>query len=122
MFDVESADSLERLTRMFLDLSEGKRQNAQVQDIEGARFTPTVKAIALRLLPGESEPSKTLELVSNDADGAVFQWSRSAEGWLECAELIEGLSGPGHHQYLTHGGIDDALVEVSVIQHGSQAK
>jgi hypothetical protein len=100
---------------MFLDLSEGKRQNAQLHDIERARFTPAVKAIALRLLPGESEPSKTLELVSNDVDGAVFQWSRSAEGWLECAELLDGLSGPGHHQYLTHGGIDDALVKVSLV-------
>jgi hypothetical protein len=44
--------------------------------------------------------------------GALFEFRRYKEGWLECAELLDGLKGPGH-QYLSRGLMDEALVMVS---------
>ena len=48
--------------------------------------------------------------------GIGFQWERDAEGWLESAELLDGLldSGFPGHQYLAEG---DALLEIDFMEH-----
>ena len=60
----------------------------------------------------EHEPSRTARKVQDTLRGPLFEFRRYKEGWLECAELIEGLTGPGH-QYLSRGLSDEALVMVS---------
>ncbi len=52
---------------------------------------------------------------------SLFIWTRSKEGWNECAELVDGIicSGIASHQYLTAEDYDDALVVISLQQHGS---
>jgi hypothetical protein len=43
----------------------------------------------------------------------MVEWTRQFEGWLESAELLNGLNeGPGH-QYLSRGSSDDAEIELS---------
>jgi hypothetical protein len=58
--------------------------------------------------------SKALELKGNGSNGPIFSWKNTSDDWLECEEKVEALisSGSPGHQYLTHEGIDDALVEV----------
>jgi hypothetical protein len=41
-----------------------------------------------------------------------FEFRRHCEGWLECAELLDGNLGSGQ-AYLSRGRPDEAVVEVS---------
>jgi hypothetical protein len=70
-----------------------------------------VKSILLRNSVGRSQ-MKRADTVSGMES---FEWAQDGEGWLESAELIEGMvdaSSPGH-QYLTREGPGDILVEVA---------
>jgi len=118
--DVRSALTLAKLRNLFADLAQGKKQEVDLCTLEWVKSLSSVRAILLRVLPVEREPYKTLELLSTGLGGATFRWARYAEGWLECAELLDGLSGPGH-QYLTHASIDDASVEVVFKEYPRQA-
>ena len=58
------------------------------------------------------EPSRTVRKVQDTPRGPRFEFMRYEEGWLECAELLDGLKAPGH-QYLSRGSMDEALVMFS---------
>lgn len=74
----------------------------------------------------DSVGALVLRVVSKDVPGAFtshrssrlgpdFWWSNTLEGWQDCADLTEALvlsDSPGH-QYLTHEGADDILVELN---------
>ncbi len=68
---------------------------------------------SLKLKQVHSEPALGGHLLMNNK--FQFIWSRSKEGWKECAELVDGIisSGTDGHQYLTSEDYDDALVVVS---------
>ncbi len=71
----------------------------------------------LQAAPGENEPEKTLSADPVRAAEPEFYWVRSSSGWMECVDLMDGLiRGGTGHQYLTKEGIDDALVEVSLLE------
>jgi hypothetical protein len=54
-------------------------------------------------------------LVKKSNDAAHFEWRRSAEGWDEIVELMNGLirSAVSSHQYLADSTYDDAIIVVS---------
>jgi hypothetical protein len=110
--DVQSVEALGRLRTLFHDLSEHKVREISLASLDFIAFSQSVKDIVLKLIQGGREPSQTIKLASDGPTGAIFVWARHSEGWLECAELLDGLTQPGH-QYLSRGARDDAEVEVS---------
>jgi hypothetical protein len=77
---------------------------------------PGVATVHLELLSGAREPTKTLIRVGNTASRAEFRWRRNLEGWRVCLDLCEGLI-PESHQYMTHEGVDDALLEIAFMEN-----
>jgi hypothetical protein len=80
----------------------------------------------VRILGSRSETVARLTLRrATDKDGIVrlsphdgresFEWSQDAEGWLESAELVEGMfeETAGCHQYLTAERSGRVIVEVA---------
>jgi hypothetical protein len=64
----------------------------------------------LRLETVEIQPKPALI-----RDGDRFTWRQDTLRWAHASMLIEPLlKGGAGHQYLTHEGVDDALVEFSV--------
>jgi len=117
---VHSASSLKQLRDLFVSVStqaEGYAEELFKND--WVEPSASVRSLVLRRLTNrKAEPSKTFRLLTQEK-GAVFEWSRHAEGWLECADKLDALRLPGH-QYLTIGGFNDALVEVSYLEHVSR--
>ena len=104
---------------MFIDLSNGNIRSIALRDLPFVKLAQGIEEFVLRRLPERPEPSKVLHLSRKGALlGACFEWSRTAEGWLECAELLDGLT-PCSHQYLNYGHFDDAIVEVAFMEDPS---
>lgn len=113
-----SLETLVQVRNIFLQLAEARVREVKLHKVESVKVT-NVKGLTLRLIDGNRERTmKTLELEDNTPEGPVFYWFKSSLGWIECAELIEGLierNAPGH-QYLTDEGIDDAIVEIAFLE------
>jgi hypothetical protein len=115
--DTRSIDDIAQIKNVFLDLAAAKVYEVKFHEIRSWKITD-IEAFVLRLLPEGKEHKKTLKLVQTSSEGLVFHWSRSPEGWMECAELLDGILNhqrPGH-QYLTDEAVDDALVEVAFLE------
>jgi hypothetical protein len=111
-FDVQSVEALARLGTLFRELSEHKVREVNLASLRSIAFAQNVKDIVLKSIQDDREPSQTIKLERETSTGAIFLWTRHSEGWLECAELLDGLTQPGH-QYLSRGTSDDAEIEVS---------
>ncbi len=112
MFQMYDGSQLEGLKTIFQRVSEGDptkislRQSGIVGTLDG------VDDLLFVLDPKDKDLSRMVRKVGENANGCVFQFQRHREGWLECSELLDGLTLPGH-QYLSRGSSDEALVMVS---------
>jgi len=105
------------IRNLFLELAAGRVREIRLHEI-GSLKIEDIKEFFLKYVPGERAHRKTLKLAQTASKGLIFHWERSSEGWMECAELLEGIlqdQSPGH-QYLTDEAIDDALVIVSFME------
>jgi hypothetical protein len=112
MFQMYDQTQIAGLKTIFRRVSEGDstkislRQSGIVGTLDG------VDDLLFVLNPKDKDPSCMVRKVGENANGCVFQFERHREGWLECSELIDGLTLPGH-QYLSRGTSDEAAVMVS---------
>jgi hypothetical protein len=116
--DVQSLDDLLVVRGMFQQLAEGRVAEVHLQEMRELQVIG-ISSFTLKVIPEVTVSRKTLHLVRTDASGPVLVWSRSPAGWMDgCVCLIDGLlerNAPGH-QYLTHEGVDDALVELAFLE------
>ena len=117
--DVQSPEALGQLRGVFLDLAEGRARKVSLRDAGWAAFTSRLHDVVLKLMDARQEPSRTVEVRGAAQAAPSVVWTRHTEGWLECAELLDGLTA-GHHQYLNSGTMDDADIEVTFGEAGSQ--
>ncbi len=99
----------------FAGLAEGTILEAKLSEIDFL----TLQGVLDVILQLTSEPTlhkKSLRKITNPLGKVLFKWSQCQEGWRTCVGLLDGLlEGPGH-QYLTMEGVDDALVEASLME------
>ena len=107
----ESAD-LSGLKAIFHSLAEGEHSKVSLRAARIVEFASAIDDVVFSRIVDGDEPSRMVRKVRDTLRGPLFEFRRHKEGWLECAELIEGLTGPGH-QYLSRGPSDEALVMVS---------
>jgi hypothetical protein len=105
-------EDLIRLKTIFLGLAQGEASEVSLRAAGIVEFASAIDDLVFVRFVNGGEPSRMVRKVRDTLRGPVFEFRRHKEGWLECAELIEGLTGPGH-QYLSRGSIDEALVMVS---------
>jgi len=112
-FDIQEPTALAYLKSIFTSLA---GSTASTIDLISQRSIKGegIRQFILETIINEREPLKTLKVVQGQG-GASVRWSRSHDGWIEAAELLDGLSASGGpaHQYLTQEGVDDAIVEVA---------
>jgi hypothetical protein len=118
LFRVQSQEKLSQLRDLFTKLSKAADHHREdLCEYEWISCLPSIKSLIVeRLTNREAEPSKTVRLIEWIKKPAVVHWSRHEEGWLECAEKLDGLNVPGH-QYLDTGHFSDASVEVSFMEN-----
>jgi hypothetical protein len=116
-FRVQSPYELAQLRSVFTrlaDAADGHRED--ICKYEWISSLPPIQSVLLeRLTNRKAEPSKTLRLLKQGKDRAIVHWSRHEDGWLECAELLDGLKLPGR-QYLDISHSKDASVEISFME------
>ena len=112
MFLMYEEAELSALRDLFLRLAKGEKRNLSLRDTGIAEFISALDDLVLVRLLDAHEPSRTVRKVQDTPRGPRFEFMRYEEGWLECAELLDGLKAPGH-QYLSRGSMDEALVMVS---------
>jgi hypothetical protein len=109
--DVQSQVRLLQMKNLFLKLAESVDQ-IDIADVESVVVTG-LDQMNLKRVPSGNEHSKKLVLEDKGTGRVICTWSMHSEGWRRCAGLVDGLlkyNAPGH-QYLTHEGVDDAIVE-----------
>jgi len=111
IFKIDSAKDRDSLRALFLNLSNEQLGNINLRDEAWTEFTPDTPAIVLKFVPRES--SWQIEKRDLENLGEVIVWSRHEDGWLECAEKVAALNGPGH-QYM---GTGEAEIEVSFMEN-----
>jgi hypothetical protein len=107
----EDADLL-RLRAIFLGLAKGEQENVSLRAAGIVEFASAIGDVVFARFVDGDEPSRTVRKVQDTLQGPVFEFRRHKEGWLECVELIEGVTRPGH-LYLSRGVGYDALLMVS---------
>jgi hypothetical protein len=109
IFRLQSAEEREKLRALFLDLANRRIDEFSLRDATWVEFAATCPTIALQYRPDET--SRQIQYKGKDDIGKILTWTRHEEGWMECVEKIEALSGPGH-QFMGSG---EAEVEVSFL-------
>jgi hypothetical protein len=107
----EDAD-LVGLRAIFLSMAQGEADGMSLRATRTVEFASAIDDFVFIRIPDEQEPSRMVRKVRDTLRGPLFEFRRHKEGWLECAELVAGLTGPGH-QYLSRGLNDGALVIIS---------
>jgi hypothetical protein len=112
MFQMYDQTHLSGLRAIFVRVSEGDpakislRKSGIVSTLDG------IDDLLFVLDPQDKDPSRMVRKIGENANGCLFQFQRHKDGWLECAELLDGLISPGH-QYLSRGLSDEAVVMAS---------
>jgi hypothetical protein len=96
---------------VFIDLANRRITEFALKQAEWVEISASCPPIVFKLV--EQEFSGQIQIAKTRADEKVFVWSRHAEGWLECAEKIEALTGLGH-QCLGDGVVE---IEVSFLEN-----
>lgn len=112
MFQMYEEADLMVLKTIFFRLARGETGKVSLRAAAIVTFADAVHDLVFVRLVDEREPSGTVRKVRETVQGPLFEFRRYEEGWLECAELLDGLKVPGH-QYLSRGSMDEALVMVS---------
>jgi hypothetical protein len=112
--DTHTLDQLNRIKQPFLEIANSERETIDFLKYINA-YATGLDRFTIRRVEWLEIPSKSLARQMNKVIGARFIWSLSKDGWLRCAGLVDGLIDYARpsHQYLTHGGIDDAIVELA---------
>ena len=119
LLDVQSPAALGQLRAVLVELAEERAREFSLSSVGWAAFTSRVRDVTLKLADAREEPSRTVELRQAGPWAPSVEWTRHSEGWLECAELLDGLT-PVHHQYMNSGTEDDAEIEVSFRESGAE--
>jgi hypothetical protein len=119
--DVLSRDALCRLRTAFQELYEGRATRSLVSNIGKTVFTKAISEIALLTVGDREEPSRAITPVVATRGGVVIEWTRNSEGWIECAELLDGLVGAGH-QHLACSPSGDLEIEVDFQETGAEQR
>jgi hypothetical protein len=116
VINVGTPEVLARMRADCAELESGKKDFIEL--IAPDRFQGLgVRSVQLKVKPGaptrfrEKTLFRELNRPGNKA-GATFVWMMGRERWREMAELI-GEMNHCSHQYLTDGGVDDAVVTLS---------
>lgn len=116
-FDSNSLDDMEELKAVLGRLAASEAREVALHHL-GCLSVCNLEALILSLV--EVEPEVALRRVGRRR----FLWVNSREGWARSCGLIDGLiqaNKPGH-QYLTNEGIDDALVEVCLLERVDRSR
>jgi hypothetical protein len=119
MFQMSDETHLAGLKAIFLSLAESKVAKVSLKDTGLISVLDGAADLEFVLLSRVREPTRTVRKVRDTLLGPLFEFRRHDEGWYECAELLDGLKGPGH-QYLSRGLSDDALVMVSYKEYSGR--
>jgi hypothetical protein len=111
LFKLDSTEDRDSLRALFLNRSNKPLGDINLRDEAWAEFTPDTPAIVLKFVPREA--ARQIEKRKSKSVGEVLVWSRHEDGWLECAEKVAALDGPGH-QYM---GTGEAEIEVSFMEN-----
>lgn len=114
LLKVDSSASLLLLKDIFRKRVHSSERVQSLKSHSDVIFPPSIEDILLTLIAGDKEPSKRIRKLQTPA-GMRLEFRRYAEGWLETAELIEGLEKPGH-QYLIYDGSNDVDLVVSYME------
>jgi hypothetical protein len=109
--DTHSIQTVKIVKEIFQDLAMGKKTELEFNKAALVRNS-NVEMLILKLV--RSERRRTLRFLGATNGGPTFSWARSADGWSDCVDLIDGIlqaEGKAGHQYLTNETIDDALIE-----------
>jgi hypothetical protein len=113
--DAQRWEDLAAVGRLFRRLASGETSEEDVGVALGCRLDSLHSLVAMR---EEGRKKKDLTLQKVVAGLPAFRWSQSGDDWLDHAERVDVMldsDSPGH-QYLTHEGVDDALVVVSFLE------
>jgi hypothetical protein len=110
--DIQSSEAMKALSGLFRQLAVSAHHEVHLADSPFIVFTDAIKDILLRRTEKFYEPSRTLRLIQTSGP-AIFEWTRHDEGWLECADVVDGLTEPCGHQYLNRGLRDEAEIVAS---------
>ena len=108
---IQTPEDLIAMRRLFEKLASGEVVQQDLAKVLTWSFD-SIQSLIVRSAP--ESPTKALELKGHTSQGPIFWWTNSYDDWLECAYKVDPLifgDSPGH-QYLTHEGFDDALVEL----------
>ena len=110
----QCAADLMALRELFESLATG---TAHVIDLSRELPCERDQVVSLLLATRESEAPERLVRVGGGRSGQAFEWIGSREEWEERTSKIDALLSLGEpsHQYLSLEGIDDALVELSLL-------
>jgi hypothetical protein len=115
--DVKSKDTLKKLKNLFLELAGPEEKTINMAEMNGVS-TLELKKLILRRTSDSKELGKKLMPLSCSSSEHAFEWVMTAREWGKAATLVDGLldyNMPGH-QYLTHEGVDDILVELAFME------
>jgi hypothetical protein len=115
--DVLDHNGLARIINVFRGLASTAEASTESLDLvrEPWVTTETLGALVLRCESRQRMPQRTLRKQPGSTGLPCYTWTLDRDGWEHAASLLQGLldhGGPAH-QYLTHEGIDDAIVEVA---------
>jgi hypothetical protein len=113
MFQMYDGSQIEGLKTIFQRLSQGDPTKISLKKSGVVNTLKGFDDLLLFVLdPKDEDSSRMVRKVGENANGCVFEFQRHREGWLECSELLDGLTSPGH-QYLSRGSSDEASIMVS---------
>jgi hypothetical protein len=97
VFLLRSTNDRTHLLELFRDLADRRISKFALWHAGWTEFSTTCPPILLKIV--KNEESWQIQYENTNADGKVLVGSRHEEGWLECAEKIAALTGPGHQIY-----------------------
>jgi hypothetical protein len=116
MFLMHEDADLFRLQAIFKRLAQNEATKVSLRTEGIVQIVGPIDDLVFARLSTKQEPSRMVRKIQDTPRGPLFEFRRYEEGWLECSELIDGLTGPGH-QYLSRGSSDEAMVMVSYKEH-----
>ena len=113
--DVHSAEGLVALRNILHALAAGGTRERRFHQLS---FVELIEIYDIILTCVRTRRNKTVVAErKQEGDKMIFHWSNTLEGWSQCAELLDGISGTKPaHQYLSQEGLDDALIVVAFLE------
>ena len=119
--DTDTLEELNTIKSIFLSLAEAGP--SMVDFLDALRVTATgLDHLILERAEIPETVDKCLVRTETERGTVSFVWSLPVREWKRCAGLIDGIieyNRPAH-QYLTHEGVDDAIVVVALKEDRSR--